>query len=216
MLCWCARKFSRCALCVAPGLTQHQHRSRAFGGARRRRRYVCAAMCSAPAAPGRHRCAQLGRSRRTAARHNLRSSRSSRRCGEQRGATCFSAAALCSVAVRMSRRVAPRIARHAAARHHACAVCGLRFLMHWRAALGAASAPVNQHQLRTPRRGAQRRARRGAVRGHCCGRRRYARMAAESAPQRILWATQHLLRCCTCGGAPHAAAQRVASLRRSV
>jgi hypothetical protein len=87
-------------------------------------------LCSAAANPGRHRCAQLGRSRRTAARHNLRSSRSSRRCGEQRGATCFSAATLCSVAVRMSRRVAPRIARHAAARHHACAVCGLRFLQH--------------------------------------------------------------------------------------
>jgi hypothetical protein len=55
---------------------------------------------------------------------------SGRICGARRGVMSFSAAALCSVAVRMSRRVAPRIARHAAARHHACAVCGLRFLQH--------------------------------------------------------------------------------------
>jgi hypothetical protein len=173
--------------------------------AQRSRRCVCAAMCSAPDTPGRRRRAQLGRARRAAARRNLIPSRSSRRCGEQRGATCFSAASLCSVAVRMSRRVAPRVARRAAARHCACTARGVRFLMRWRAALGAASAPVNQHQLRTPRRGAQRRARRDAVRSHCCGRRRHARLAAESALRRILWAAPavvlHALRRTACRGA---------------
>jgi hypothetical protein len=98
--------------------------------AQQSRRCVCAAMCSAPDTPGRHRRAQLGRSRRTAARHNLRSTRSRRRCGARRGAMSFSAAALCSVALRMSCRVAPRVARRAAAPHHACAMCGLRFLQH--------------------------------------------------------------------------------------
>jgi hypothetical protein len=49
-LCWCARKFSRPAHYVVPGLTQHQQRWRAFGGARWRRRCVCAA-CAAHQPP---------------------------------------------------------------------------------------------------------------------------------------------------------------------
>jgi hypothetical protein len=63
------------------------------------------------------------------------------------------------------RRAAARPARRAAARHRARHACGVRFLMRWRAALGAASAPVKQHQLQAQRRGAQRQARRGFVRG---------------------------------------------------
>ena len=74
--------------------------------------------------------------------------------------------ALCPVAVRASRRAAVRPARHAAARYHAYTARGVRFLLRWRAALGAVSAHVTSHQLQTPQRGAQRGARRGAVRGH--------------------------------------------------
>ena len=71
MLCWCARSISRRALCVAPVLTQHQHRRRAFESARGWRRYVCAALCSAPATPGRRRRAQLGRARRAQRRQTF-------------------------------------------------------------------------------------------------------------------------------------------------
>ena len=100
--------------------------------------------------------------------------RAQRGCGAQRRRLLRSAArtrpplsaALCSVAVRATRRAAARPSRHAAARHRACTARRVRFLLRWRAALGAASALVKQHQLLTPRRDAHRQARRGAVRGH--------------------------------------------------
>jgi hypothetical protein len=71
MLCWCARSISRRALCVVPGLTQHQHRRRAFEKCSGAAAVCLRSLCSAPATPGRRRRAQLGRARRAQRRRNF-------------------------------------------------------------------------------------------------------------------------------------------------
>jgi len=156
-----ARAFCRPALNKGPVATVRPE------DAQQSRRCVCAAMCSAPATPVRHRCARLGRARRAAARHNLRSTHNSRRCSAQRGAMYFLqqhfALWLCGCRA-ASRRVSPAAPPRGIMRVR-CAACVSCSTDTQRSAL--LSAPVgDQAPAAQPHRGAQRQVRRGAVRDH--------------------------------------------------
>jgi hypothetical protein len=93
---------------------------------------------SPAAAAASHRAAPIAARRHARARASTRRrARQAKKRAPRRTRSPLSAA-LCTVAVRASRRAAARPARRAVARHRVRHARGVRFLLRWRAALGAA------------------------------------------------------------------------------